>query len=370
MANIIGAVLASAQAGAREDLDDKIFDASPYETPLLSSLPREDAKNQKHEWIEDQITALTDTINEGATFSASDTILTVSNGDRWTPNDIILCESEYMMITAVSGNNLTVIRGWGGSTAAIHADGSTLYKIGTAMIESADARSANTTTRSRAYNYTQIFEHTVQVSGTTYDCVWVGGQLWLTEVDKELKEHAREINRCLYWGRRVEPTSSARGGMGGLRQWITSEAINRNGTCTLQQYETFLRGIIENGGHPKVAMASALGLQAINGWSEGKLQTFGGDKQFGVAVGRLMTCFGEQEVILDSQDLNLGTDDYAGEIYALQMDLLAFSQLRKTKLEKLAKAGDYESGMIITECTLHRACEYAHGRLYNISGTA
>ena len=62
-------------------------------------------------------------INEGATFSASDILLTVTDGTRFAPGQTVLIDTEQLYITAISGNDLTVSRGVNGTSAATHADG-------------------------------------------------------------------------------------------------------------------------------------------------------------------------------------------------------------------------------------------------------
>jgi hypothetical protein len=84
-------------------------------------------------WIPDSGgTDSTATVNEGATFSATDTTLTVSDGTVFTVNSPIQIDSEIMLVTAISGNDLTVVRGMGGTTAATHSDGATI-NIGSAL---------------------------------------------------------------------------------------------------------------------------------------------------------------------------------------------------------------------------------------------
>ncbi len=51
------------------------------------------------------------TINEGSTFSASDTTLTVTSGTGISVGDIILIEKELLFVSGVSTNDLTVVRG-------------------------------------------------------------------------------------------------------------------------------------------------------------------------------------------------------------------------------------------------------------------
>ena len=92
--------------------------------------------------------ALATTINEGGTFSNSDTTLTVASGTGIATGDIILIEKELLFVSSVSTNDLTVVRGHTGlnantdpvgtssstqdtssfSVAASHADG-TLVRL-------------------------------------------------------------------------------------------------------------------------------------------------------------------------------------------------------------------------------------------------
>ena len=73
--------------------------------------------------------ALQTTINEGATFSNSDTTLTVTSGTGIAANDFILIDNEILKVTAVSTNDLTVTRGQSGTSAASHADGTIVTLI-------------------------------------------------------------------------------------------------------------------------------------------------------------------------------------------------------------------------------------------------
>ena len=62
----------------------------------------------------------TTTINEGGTFSNSDTTLTVTSSNpthQIATGDIILIEKELLFVTGVSSNNLTVVRGHTGLNA-------------------------------------------------------------------------------------------------------------------------------------------------------------------------------------------------------------------------------------------------------------
>jgi len=73
--------------------------------------------------------ALETTINEGGTFSDSDTTLTVTSGTGIAADDFILIDNEILKVTNVSTNDLTVTRAQSGTEASTHADSATVTLI-------------------------------------------------------------------------------------------------------------------------------------------------------------------------------------------------------------------------------------------------
>lgn len=69
------------------------------------------------------------TINEGGTFSDSDTTLTIDGVAGISAGDTLLIDSEQLYVTAKSTNDLTVERGVNGTTAATHADGTAISRF-------------------------------------------------------------------------------------------------------------------------------------------------------------------------------------------------------------------------------------------------
>ncbi len=62
-------------------------------------------------------------INEGGSFSSTDTTLTVTDGSKFSVGDTLLIDNESLYVSAISTNDLTVARGVNGTTAAAHDDG-------------------------------------------------------------------------------------------------------------------------------------------------------------------------------------------------------------------------------------------------------
>ena len=78
-------------------------------------------------------TATTTTINEGATFSASDTTLTVTSAASFSTGDYIKIDNEFLLIVGILNNDLTVTRGQLGTAAATHTNGATVTRCTTVL---------------------------------------------------------------------------------------------------------------------------------------------------------------------------------------------------------------------------------------------
>jgi hypothetical protein len=63
----------------------------------------------------------------GLTAQANNVTLAVSDGTAFALDEILLVESERMLVVDIAGNNLTVKRGWDGSVLAAHAAGVDIY---------------------------------------------------------------------------------------------------------------------------------------------------------------------------------------------------------------------------------------------------
>ena len=99
-----------------------------------------------------------------------------------------------MLVTAVSTDTLTVVRGYGGSTAENLADNQVVNILGNAALEGSEKPNARFTNRVRQSNYTQIFTATVEVSGSDMAAKQLG---LADEMDFQKGERLRELLRDL-----------------------------------------------------------------------------------------------------------------------------------------------------------------------------
>jgi len=73
--------------------------------------------------------ATASTINEGATFAAGDTTLTLADATGFLEGGFIQIGNETIQVSAVAGNDLTVVRGQYGTSAVNHNDGTAVTQM-------------------------------------------------------------------------------------------------------------------------------------------------------------------------------------------------------------------------------------------------
>ena len=123
----------------------------------------------------------TTTINEGAQFQVADTTLTVTDATVVVSGQYIRVGNEIMLVTGVTGNDLSVTRGQFGTTDAAHADGATVIPMSQgsqAMVNWFDAAETLTGGTSAATVDTQFT--------ATASAIYTTGFVWGTVAGQEV----------------------------------------------------------------------------------------------------------------------------------------------------------------------------------------
>ncbi len=363
-----------------EDVSDLVGIISPYETPLLDALgdPLREAASTHHEWLENELLPNKDAIND-STWSdpGSDMEFDVDNGSRFRVGDQIQVESseELILVTAVNGDTLTVVRGYAGTTSEDLADNQVINILGNAALEGADKPGARFTNRSRCGNYTQIFTAAVEVSGTDM----AASQLGLSdEMDYQKQERLRELirdleNTVVNGG---EPTSnhegsgSVRRSMKGIVQHLSTNVfrIGDSGFPTGSDLNEakinyVLRKIWESS-------SGNVDLIVVGGFQKRKINAFCAD---GRSYGAGDTTFTDLISIYESDFgvCRIVTTRWMPQDAVLMLDSSRISVLplagRSFHFKPLASGGDYECGEVIGEYTLELKNEAAHGLIRELS---
>lgn len=364
MANIRDAVTYYDQAGMREDLSGLITGLFPDETPFLSSvLGNVPAKQYKHEWIEDSLVSVSDTLNGSIT--AGTLSIVVTNVDRWRIGDILRIGIENMWVSnlVVATSTATVTRGFGATSGASHTTGDAIKKIGTTILTGGDAVQALSTTKDRLFNYTQIFTDTVELDGRTEASSFVGGG----ERPYQTKKHMRELKRqmelgiiygTLNQGAKAGPPSSS----AGLIERITTNTRAAIGTLTRAALvNTDLLPLYDLGSRPNLIVCGSTVVGAIQTWAAATLQSNQGVTVYGTDVKKLITPIGSLTIIPNPQMA-------AGDAFILQSDLLKKAWLRRMATFPIAITGDAKKWMMLCDVAWEIRNENAHKYLSGITG--
>jgi hypothetical protein len=366
---------------AAEDVSDLVGIASPWETPLLDALgdPRSPARSTVHEWVEDQLLSNVDRVNDTVFGNAvTDVVFTVANGSRFKVGDLIRVSNatqEVMLVAGVSANDLTVTRGYGGTSASAIGNNQGISILGNASLEGDDAAPARFTNRSRVANYTQIFAATVEVSGSQLAVRQVGVA---DELDYQKNHRTRELIRDLensvINGRAAaanpQGNASTRRTMAGITSFIaTNRFIPAQGgfptdaALTEVQLNLALRSIWQSAsGRVDLILVGGPEKRQINLFSAASRRFDQQDEKFKQLVSIYESDYGACRVVL-SRHVPPGT---VLLLDSSRIDVLPLSG-RSFHYKGLARTGDYEAGQVVGEYTLEFRNEAAHGLITGLS---
>ncbi|MBW8000653.1 MAG: hypothetical protein FVQ80_01350 [Planctomycetes bacterium] len=363
-----------------EDVSDLIGIVSPYETPLLDALgdPMREASSTHHEWLEDSLLPNKDAIND-ATFSdpAADTDFDVDNGSRFQVGDQIQVEGseELILVTGISTDTLTVVRGYAGTTAENLADNQVINILGNAALEGADKPTARFNNRSRQGNYSQIFTAAIEVSGTDM----ASSQLGLAdEMDYQKQERLRELIRDLentiVNGGQVasnpEGSGAVRRSMKGVVQHLSTNVFHTGDSgfptgsdLDEDKINYVLRQIWENSnGSVDLIVVGGFQKRKVNSFVSSSRSYASNDTTFTDMVNIYESDFGICRIV---------TTRWMPQDAVMFLDTSRINVLplagRSFHFKPLASSGDYECGELIGEYTLELKNEAAHGLVRDLS---
>ena len=214
-----------------QDVSDIISMISPTETPILSLLGDSDfpAKSVLHEWLEEELSP--NTLTTTTPLTAVNTVFAISSGyAQYVMNGAILkIGDEYCQINGISGNNITVERGYAGTTAVSTAL-LTFSVISDAAVEGADVTDDISRPRVRLSNNCMIFKKDVIVSGTTRSVSMIGVEDELDhQVRNRTREALRDLEKAVILSRAAANTlgsATVTRTMKGLRQMIATNSTS------------------------------------------------------------------------------------------------------------------------------------------------
>ena len=366
----------------RRMVTDRILMIEPYEIATYSALGTDVGKfnmtnrdNYVYEWLQDTFNPVTDTVDSGLSSSSTTTTFTPTTGALYQPGDLLKIGTEYLWVSSVSSGIPTVTRGYNSTTKATHADSATVTFISRARIEGDDADDSPSTEVASAYNYSQIFQRTVNVSRSKEKLAEYGVASWEDYlIDKYMKELMMLLNKVPFYGKRYVGTSSAARTAGGFRDFITDNLTYATSTSatggtalalTRKNIDDTLQNIWDDGGNPDLIICGGWARRKINDFYEGFVQTNRGETLGGVQIQQLLHP-------ISGNTISIMTDRFCptNELWILSRENIAFYPFDPFFYERLSKTGDAIKGEIVGEYGFICRYDKSHGAVLEFSTSA
>lgn len=252
---------------------------------------------------------------------------------------------EVMLVTGLDQTNwryITVVRGFGGTTATAMAAGEIIALITSSAAEGADVPNSITTFPTTVQNYTQIIRSPMEVTGTAMETYlrtgrWSAEGKWQATVQQQHK-----IERMLLFGRKATTTIGTEDHRysGGLEYWVTSNVVDFSDPSTpftrenikylLLQPPMTYTGSSEN----KICLAGATAYAAFTEYAE---QTCGGihivptSRTYGLHIVYIITPWGKLHLMM--HPLMTRNTAWSKQCFVVDMNNVAFCTMknRQTK---------------------------------------
>lgn len=354
------------------------------EAPLLKRLGLDNAKkfrlvnwpNTKVEWIEDTMSPTATTMNDSGGISDSDTsmIVATGTGQYFSEGDILKIENELVYVSARSTDTLTIVRAFGGTTNASHADTTAITLVTKARLEGADYDTGHTTVVSAPYNHTQILSEAVVVNGSEKVNPKYGiADTMAYHLSKLIgggdgigtKGHAGKLPillaKAFYHGKRAAGSASTARAMGGFNQYVSTNVTDAaSASLTLKMIEDQMQNCYEAGGSPDTIVTGSWGRRKISNFFKGAIRTERSEERGGSTITYIQTDFGELEVIFDKWCP-------VNELYMIEPARMGWLTFRPFDLYDRASTGDYEVKEVLGEFSFVLTNETAHARIHTFS---
>lgn len=373
MATVQGTRLTlSDTVGLAVDMSPVIQLIDPFDVGLISyfgmsSLDKE-AMATKHEWMEDTLRPLTSLVTDNPLLIGATTLnVTAGTGTYFRAQDVAQLEDELVLITAVATDALTIVRAFGGSTAAQHAQNTVVEIVGVALLEGdPNPGVARTTVKTTQYNHTQIFEDVVEISATLEAVEqYAPGSEYARQLAKTMKSLMIVIDKTFIYGGRSAGTASSPSAMGGLHYYIATNVTDASAAAlTEAMILDDLHDCYDAGGDPRVLAMTLRQKRALNALlGTAVRRTTLDETTAGSVVDYYTWDNGTLDVLIDRW---LPTD----EILGLSPEYIGFGPLRTRQLqhEILPKQSrEVQRGQITGEYTAEVKSEKAHYKRFNLA---
>ena len=336
-------------------ITDKILNLDPYEIVALNALGLDEAAKfsfvntpgRQYEWLTQQYAPVADVLNDASQASDStETAITVANGEYFQVGDVVLVDAEYMWVSAVSSDDLTVTRNLGG-TQATHDTSAVISIVSRARLEGATASDSPFVEPARVSNFSQILHRNVEISRTNALIPQYGiSGVVEREIDQKFDELMLLLNSSVYHAQQAGGSASVARGMGNLNTFITTNTTAMaSAALTRKSIDDALQTCWNAGGSPDLILTGAWAQRKISDFYAGFVRTERSEQLGGIMIKKLMNPIDGREI-----SVVVDRDAQSNYLYLLESDKIGLLTIDPMFFEDLGKTKDTAAyGQIVGE---------------------
>lgn len=252
--------------GYSYEYQNLVRDLSGAFTQLVKSYPTflslvqvgPDALNTKHEWLEDELSpvqttiASFDTDGDGTGVNVASTAGIRAGSILRFTTAADVSRTELCKVASVdSATDLTLVRDYAGTTGVTLVVGDKVHLVSSPVAEKSTASAQAGQEPDVAYNYTEIFEETVDISRTAQAIKIYGLENALNyQVQNGMQKIMWRMNNAAIHGVRLVRSSGVEGTMGGVLSYLSGGNVTAvGGALTSSVINDALEDIFQDGGY-------------------------------------------------------------------------------------------------------------------------
>lgn len=264
-------------------------------------------KNPKFEVFELRRPSEVGTVQATVNGTTTATTITVDAGEYWMENDVArnVTTGEVMLVTTVSGDDITVVRAVGGDIATINS-GHTLLRIGNAQPENSSRPGLLSRDTEAVYNYVQIQRRGWGLSQTQAETEMYGEEQETTRKREAAIEHYVDQEKQHWFGKRDirQSTTYPQRFAGGVMYFLgaagSGAAVDASvGTLSFNDLVTWSEDLFRYDSDEKMVFCGSRAMSAFTQVAKGNgtINLEPRDNAFGLAIRRFITPHGELNLV-------------------------------------------------------------------------
>lgn len=369
--------LSASDQNLRINIEDQIVKYPDWQFPILkrwnSSVFAKAVKSHKYEWTEREMRPVVAKV-ASASVDANATTFYVDKPGVFNVDDVLeKPNGEKVIITQVAGGTLLTVKPWTGTPESM-ALGNTVKRVGVAAPQGKDADDMVSVGTTDLFNYTQIFEDVVRLTGTQRNSMIHGDQNSAQLISDKQKELAELLQTSLILGVRHKDTAAKTTTLGGVKFFIDTyapqNAVNFGGSwvsdaTVISKFEDAVEKIAANNGSKPTIYMGYKAMRKYRMIDNDLIKTERTDTKRGVAVAtQYLSQLGSLDVVLIQDRVGI----FGDLILFIDESKVGYKAMnnRGWFTEELAKTGDSYKWQVVGEYTAKFETPKIAAYLYNL----